>query len=244
MLLFGAGRPAEHRIGVSMYGYIYKTTNLINNKIYIGQHKSETFEPHKYIGSGTLLQKAIKKYGLENFKCELLEECESTEELNKKEVFWISELKPEYNISEGGTGGSSKGRKFSETGRKHMSEAKKGSGNTMYGKHHSSETKRKISESKKGRKLSEDVKKRISEGHKGLSSSWKGKHHTEETKQKLRLINLGRPSPSKGLKWNEEQRKKLSNALKGKKIKPHSLEHREKIRLNMLRIHAERRKIK
>ena len=46
-----------------MFGYIYKTTNLINNKIYIGQHKSEKFEPNKYIGSGVVLLKAINKYG-------------------------------------------------------------------------------------------------------------------------------------------------------------------------------------
>lgn len=227
-----------------MYGYIYKTTNLINNKIYVGQHKSEIFEPKKYIGSGTLLIKAIKKYDFKNFKCELLEECSSSEQLDEREIYWIAKLHPDYNLEEGGTGGSRKGRKFSEIGKKHMSDARKGSGNNMYGKHHSEETRRKISETKRGKKLSEDVREHISEGHKGQISWIKGKHHTEETKQKLRLINLGRPSPSKGLKWSEEQRKRLSEIRKGKKIKPHSLEHREKIRLNMLRIHAERRKIK
>lgn len=43
-----------------MYGYIYKTTNLINNKIYIGQHKHEKFDI-KYFGSGYALVNAIKK---------------------------------------------------------------------------------------------------------------------------------------------------------------------------------------
>ena len=43
-----------------MYGYIYKTTNLVNGKIYIGQHKSNTFDTN-YYGSGTILNKAIQK---------------------------------------------------------------------------------------------------------------------------------------------------------------------------------------
>ena len=49
-----------------MYGYIYKTTNKINNKSYIGQHTAKQFEPEKYIGSGSLLLKAVSKYGREN----------------------------------------------------------------------------------------------------------------------------------------------------------------------------------
>ena len=72
-----------------MYGYIYKTTNLINNKTYIGQHKAKQFEPNKYIGSGLTMLKAIKKYGKNNFKCEFLEECESKEILNQREIYWI-----------------------------------------------------------------------------------------------------------------------------------------------------------
>ena len=53
-----------------MFGYIYKTTNLLNNKIYIGQHKSELFDT-KYFGSGKILKNAIeatKPLGLEHIK--------------------------------------------------------------------------------------------------------------------------------------------------------------------------------
>ena len=120
MLLFGAGRPAEHRIGAFMYGYIYKTTNLVNKKTYIGQHKAKTFEPKKYLGSGSTISKSILKYGKENFSCELIQWCESKQDANEKEIFWISKLKPEYNLTkggDGGLGGSPKGRKFSEIGR-------------------------------------------------------------------------------------------------------------------------------
>lgn len=90
-----------------MYGYIYKTTNLINEAIYIGRHKAEKFEPEKYIGSGTVFRRALEKYGIENFKCELLDTAETKEELNDKERYWIAKYKkdcPErmYNITIGG----------------------------------------------------------------------------------------------------------------------------------------------
>lgn len=49
-----------------MFGYIYKTTNLVNNKIYIGQKCSDTFLHEKYLGSGHMLQKAVRKYVIDN----------------------------------------------------------------------------------------------------------------------------------------------------------------------------------
>ena len=62
------------------YGYIYKSTNLINNKIYIGQKKGN-FNP-TYFGSGTLLRRALLKHGTENFKIEFLVYAKDKEELN------------------------------------------------------------------------------------------------------------------------------------------------------------------
>jgi group I intron endonuclease len=78
---------------------IYKTTNLINGKFYIGQDSNNN---PAYIGSGILLNRAIIKYGIVK---EVLEVCNSKEELNKKEIFWIESLKPVYNIAKGGSGG-------------------------------------------------------------------------------------------------------------------------------------------
>lgn len=86
---------------------IYKITNLINDKIYIGK---DTTSDKNYYGSGVLIKRAIKKYGIENFKKEILEECVSNNELCLKEKYWIdlfnsNNLKIGYNISKGGDGG-------------------------------------------------------------------------------------------------------------------------------------------
>ncbi len=94
-----------------MYGYVYKTTDLRNNKIYIGQHKSEQYDD-KYYGSGIIITSLIKKYGTQNFKNEILCECASAEELNDKEIEFIAQYdarNPEigYNIATGGAFGDS-----------------------------------------------------------------------------------------------------------------------------------------
>ena len=94
---------------LKIYGYIYKTTNLVNNKIYIGQHKSQIFENINYLGSGKNINRAIYKYGRENFKVELLEWCESKLKLDEREIYWISFFNSRdpaigYNITAGGEG--------------------------------------------------------------------------------------------------------------------------------------------
>lgn len=86
---------------------IYKTTNLINNKIYIGKNKGNN---NWYLGSGKLLIYAIKKYGKENFKKEIIEICTSLEHMIEREIFWIEKLNARdrnigYNIQIGGDGG-------------------------------------------------------------------------------------------------------------------------------------------
>ena len=93
-----------------MYGYIYETTNLINGKKYIGKHKSDVFDV-KYKGTGKIIRKAIDKYGWDNFDCKILQECDSREELNTQEKYWIEKFDATnsddyYNIAQGGEGGS------------------------------------------------------------------------------------------------------------------------------------------
>lgn len=85
--------------------FIYKITNQINGKVYVGQHVT-TNKEDLYFGSGFLLKIAIKKHGRENFSKTYLEECFSYEELNEKEIFWIKKLNTitpnGYNIRIGG----------------------------------------------------------------------------------------------------------------------------------------------
>jgi hypothetical protein len=87
--------------------YIYKITNTINSRWYIGKHNGS--DPN-YMGSGKLLKQAYKKYGIENFEKVILETCSTDEELNLKEIEWISKTNALtdpacYNLVEGGTGG-------------------------------------------------------------------------------------------------------------------------------------------
>jgi group I intron endonuclease len=86
---------------------IYKITNLVNGKIYVGK---DAVNNPKYLGSGLILENAVRKYGVDNFKKEILEECNSLEELSQRESFWINKLnstnrKIGYNITNGGEGG-------------------------------------------------------------------------------------------------------------------------------------------
>lgn len=94
-----------------MYGYIYKTTNIINQKIYIGQHKASEFKGQSYLGSGCLFRQAVNKYGKQNFFVELIDTAESREELDKKEQYWISYYNSRdkeigYNQAPGGSVGN------------------------------------------------------------------------------------------------------------------------------------------
>lgn len=86
---------------------IYKTTNTVNNKWYIG--KDERNDP-KYLGSGTLLRQAIAKYGKDAFRKEILAEANDRDELIRLEIEHITASnavsdKNSYNLSPGGEGG-------------------------------------------------------------------------------------------------------------------------------------------
>ena len=72
--------------------YIYKTTNLINGKIYIGKSiRTDQYSKENYMGSGTYIQMAFKKYGKENFKKEILEYADNKEHLSNLESEYIRE---------------------------------------------------------------------------------------------------------------------------------------------------------
>lgn len=113
-----------------MYGYIYKTTNIINNKIYIGQHKSGFFDKG-YLGSGKNITRAIKKYGKENFSVELIKEVNSPKEADDLERHYIGLYESSnpsigYNISHGGQERFFTGLKHSDSSKRKMREKKVG----------------------------------------------------------------------------------------------------------------------
>lgn len=173
-----------------MYGYIYKTVNMVNGKIYVGQHKSSRFN-ERYLGSGKLLWDSINKYGIDNFRVEVLEEVYGGKKnLDDRERYWINALNSNnknigYNIKLGGQGGD-----ITEylNDKEYIDHCKKFSGvrNGMYGKHHSEESKRRISEAVRGKN---NPMYGISLS--GNLNGMYGKHHSEETRNKIRDSKLG-----------------------------------------------------
>jgi hypothetical protein len=138
------------------FNFVYITTNLINNKRYIGDHATNNLNDN-YLGSGLGIHNAIKKYGKKNFKKEILEFFSSKKEAYESQEKYISEyntLKPNgYNNNKRG-----------------------GYGITGL---NSEQKSLKLSKANKGKKISEEHKNAI----RLFMSTFK---HTEETKQKLR----------------------------------------------------------
>lgn len=137
--------------------FVYITTNLVNGKRYIGLCSTGR---KNYLGSGVLLKKAIAKYGIENFKREILEICENKEDLRLAEIKWIEEFGAVesdqfYNLDKGGHGGgepnSNRVKEYwskldSEQRRERLknwiSYDKSGANNPMYGRKRSADIKK------------------------------------------------------------------------------------------------------
>lgn len=175
---------------------IYKITNKLNGKVYIGQtiqSLKERWSKHKGTKTCKALGSAIIKYGPDAFDVEVLKECSSYEEMNALEKSYIQEYSSLYPNGYNLTTGGNNGQHVEET-KKKISEAQKGQKNHMYGKKASEETKRKMRESHKNRPkiYTEEYRKKMSERVRGEKHPMYGKTHTPEAIEKIRKTSTGR----------------------------------------------------
>lgn len=184
---------------------VYKITNLVNKKVYIGQtiqSIKDRLNHHFRANKATPLYRAHLKYGRESFSIEVIDTALTIDELNEKEIYWIEFYKStEYDIGYNlMSGGGNKGR-HSEESKKKMSETHKAN--------MTDERKQLISErTKEG--MTEEVRKRLSEIKAGI-------------KQSPELIEK-RAAARIGYKWTEESKRKSSETQKGRKKSPEQIE--------------------
>lgn len=228
-------------------GVIYKITNLLNGKCYVGQtiDLKERLRKHKK-NKKSVLGQAIQKYGWENFSYEVLESDIPRDMLDEREIFYIAEnncVAPNgYNLTKGGNS-----RKvLSDEARKKISIATRAAMTPEVcaflsainkGKTLSEEHKAKIGKAGIGRKHTEESKQKMSEAQKGEKNSFYGKSHTKETLSKMSESHKN-PSP--------ETRAKFSESKKGEKNhfygKHHTEESKQKMSATRKAYWAEKKK--
>lgn len=153
---------------------IYKITNKTNGKVYIGQTcRNLQDRMSEHIRHDTIvIDKAIRKYGIDNFTVEQIDTANDVDELNQKEQFWVSHynsMVPNgYNQCIGG--GNTVGFNHRPESRQKMSNKKKlqyiGEGNPFFGKRHSDESRKKMSDARKGlAHLTDDQVKKLKSSH-------------------------------------------------------------------------------
>ena len=190
-----------------MYFTVYKIINKINNKYYIGKHQTIDLNDG-YMGSGKLLKRAIKKYGVENFTKEILFVFDNEQNMNDKEKELVIISEETYNLCEGGKGGfgyiNANGLTNTKLGRKNCDELlkQKYGVNNPFQLPHS----RKIA--------SENMKKRHASGE-IKPFNWKGRKHKESTKKligsKNSIHQTGKNNSQYGTCW-------MTNGTINKKI--------------------------
>jgi hypothetical protein len=179
-----------------VYYYLYEVTNLVNGRTYIGQHITDNLEDG-YLGSGKALKSAIKKYGRDKFKKEILLFARNEKALNILEMMAVTPefcaLKSNYNMKEGGNSG----RPNPEI-REKMRQKKLGARNHNYGKPKTEEWKAKVRAAQKGRVASKETRLKMSIAKLGFK-------HTEETKRRIGIASAARPR-------TEENKRKIGDA--------------------------------
>ena len=199
-----------------MFCTVYKVTNTINRKIYIGVHKTDDLND-EYMGSGKLIKAAIKKYGIENFSKEYLQVFDNAEDMFEMESQLVNEefvsSADTYNLKLGGEGGWDH---VNNTGlnvnNDNWTFATKAFQERFYSdpEFRKNKTKQIISAGKLGR---------VSTDARYPNGTFFGKHHSEKTKAKLSekaKQRTGEKSSGFGSMW-------ITNGTESKKIKKDDL---------------------
>ena len=207
---------------------IYLITNIVNQKRYVGftsrrpqqrwsDHKVDAANPKR----GSVLHKAMRKYGIENFLFEVIYCSKEKDYIISMEEFFIREYDTitdngkGYNCTYGG-----EFHEVSQISREKMAIAKDGKLNHFYGKKHNEDSKRKMSDSLTGTKknISDETKAALliyrsnrvisDETRNAMSLGQRGRKHSEETKEKMSVSNAS----SKKIKINGKEYKSMREA--------------------------------
>ena len=201
-----------------IYGYIYKITHIPSKRYYIGQRKNSKPEKDNYSGSGKAWTKIFNAHPKEEFIKEILTTADSGEELNELEKEYIGDLFKRDELCMNLTAGGK--QKFGEDNyffNKHFTKEL----NPFYGKKHSEETRKIISEKAKGRKHSEEAKRKMSIASKGKPKSETMKRRLSEARKGKCWISLegrkriGEANHNRIIK--EQTREKWTKQRKGRK---------------------------
>ena len=178
------------------HNIVYKITNLVNNKIYVGVHKTDDLEDG-YMGSGRVIKQAIEKYGIENFNKEVLFDYPTYNEALVKEKEIVSkeflEQSNVYNLRRGGNGGfdyiNSKLLQNTEANNKARIARISKVSNAWKNKYASSEEFR--------NKIRDNYRKGLEKARKqNPLGTFKGRHHSEQSKQKISDSKKGKQTTS------------------------------------------------
>lgn len=182
-----------------MYYTVYKITNLVNSKIYVGVHKTLDLNDG-YMGSGLLIQRAIAKHGIENFVKEYLAIFDNAEDMFLMESVIVNEQfvtnSDNYNLKLGGCGGFD-----------YINASKK----NLYQNHkensirHIAKANERLAELRLDPEWVQSYNQKLSNSLKGCEGNFKGKSHSEATKQligeKNSISQSGERNSQYGTRW-------------------------------------------
>lgn len=191
---------------------VYKVTNKDNGRVYIGQtigNLKKRKAAHIVFakrGSKIYLHRAIRKYGINRFKWQVLCICPNIDSLNEQEEYYIvyyNSINNGYNLMSGGNNSlhSKRTKKKMSTTRIEL-ELSKGENNPMYGK-------RGEDSSRYGKSHSDETKEKMSKASSGKNNHFYGKHHSNESKEKMCKAKLGEKNNMYGLHFSDESKEKM-----------------------------------